>query len=290
MRLFLTVTIILFFSEVLISQNTSLKDSNIIHLWPNEVPSESEAKHKPIQTENTSRNVTRLTNITDPTLTIFEPNLKIKNGTSIIICPGGGYNILAFDLEGTEIAERFTELGYTAFVLQYRVPKKQKGALMDVQRAIRIVRSKSKSMNLDATKIGVMGFSAGGSLSARASTLFNKESYQRIDKIDELSSRPDFAILVYPAYLDQGKNKTLTPELTITKNTPPMFLFATADDPHANSTLVMAGALRDHKISVELHLLPEGGHGYGLRPGNTAGETWPLLAEKWMEKIINFIK
>ena len=141
-------------------------------------------------------------------------------------------------------------------------------------------------MNLDANKIGVLGFSAGGSLSARASTLFKPGILSKIDAIDEISSRPDFAILIYPAYLDQGENKTLTPELIITKNTPPMFLFATADDSHANSALVMAGALRDHKISVELHLLPEGGHGYGLRPGNTAGETWPLLAEKWIKKVL----
>ena len=258
---------------------------NTIHLWPNEVPGETEAKHAAVITDNTSRNVTRLTDVTDPILEVFEPDPKIKNGASIVVCPGGGYNILAIDLEGHEVAQWLNDIGYTVFVLQYRVPKKRESALMYVQRAIRIVRSKSNLMNLNSEKIGVLGFSAGGSLAARASTNFNKESYQKIDEIDEVSSRPDFAVLIYPAYLDKGENKTLTPELTITKDTPPMFIFATADDKHANSALVMAGALRDHKIPVELHLLPEGGHGYGLRPGNDAAETWPLLAKKWMKNI-----
>ena len=115
-----------------------------IHLWPNEVPSESEAKHTAVKTGNTSNNVIRLTDVTDPILEVFEPNPKIKNGVSIVVCPGGGYNILAIDKEGYEVAAWLTNLGYTAFILQYRVPKKKEAALMDVQRALRIVRSKLK--------------------------------------------------------------------------------------------------------------------------------------------------
>lgn len=287
MKLFLTLITIFIFSEGLISQNTEIKRMNTIHLWPKDVPGETEAKNDPIQTKDTKGNVTRLTNVTDPTLTIFESDSKIKNGASVVICPGGGYNILAINKEGTEIAEWLTELGFTAFVLQYRVPKKQEGALMDVQRAIRIIRSKSESMNLDATKIGVMGFSAGGSLSARVSTNYLKETYSPIDEIDQVSCRPDYTLLIYPAYLDLGTDRSITPELMTDATIPPMFIFATADDPYANSALVMATHLRDNNVPVELHLLPKGGHGYGLRKETTAGETWPLLAEKWLSTIIN---
>ena len=135
--------------------------------------------------------------------------------------------------------------------------------------------------------MGVMGFSAGGSLSARAATMASNKTYQPIDKTDSLSCRPDFALLIYPAYLDLGNNRSLTPELIVNQQTtPPMFIFATADDTYGNSALVMTTALRDSKIPVELHFMPKGGHGYGLRPGNIAAETWPELAEKWLKRMI----
>ena len=107
-----------------------------------------------------------------------------------------------------------------------------------------------------------------------------------VDKADSLSCRPDFTMLIYPAYLDQGSDFSLTPELQISKEVPPMFIFQTADDTYGNSSLVMAGALRSAKIPVELHMLSKGGHGYGLRPGNVAAETWPLLAEKWLRVVM----
>ena len=260
--------------------------SDTIFLWQGQVPGETGEKHPPIQTDNNSNNVIRLTDITDPAIIVFKPKANTRNGAGIIVCPGGGYNILAMNLEGYEIAEWLNQLGYTAFVLQYRVPKKQEGALMDIQRAIRIVRSKADVWGIDPGKLGVLGFSAGGSLCARASTRFNEETYPGSDDIDRLSCRPDFSVLIYPAYLDQGENRSLTPELTITPETPPMFIFGTADDRWANSTLVMATALRDAKIPVELHLLPRGGHGYGLRTGNKAAETWPVLVETWLN-IVN---
>jgi acetyl esterase/lipase len=156
---------------------------------------------------------------------------------------------------------------------------------MDIQRAIRIVRSGAKKWEIDPDKIGVIGFSAGGSLAAVAATRFNEETYATIDQIDALAARPNFALLIYPAYLDNGENRSLTPELTITDKTPPTFIFATADDRLANSALVYAGALRDSKIPVELHLLPVGGHGYGMRKGNAAAETWPKLAEVWLNNL-----
>ncbi len=254
----------------------------LIYLWPKEVPGELSPKKAAIEKLDSADQVLRVTEVTDPTLKVFEPNPAQRNGKAIIICPGGGYNILAANLEGYEIAEWLAELGYTAFVLHYRVPQKREGALYDVQRAIRIVRGNALKWNLDTSAIGVMGFSAGGSLSARASTNYAKETYDKVDALDEVSSRPNFAILIYPAYLDQGENRTLTPELEITEDTPPMFIFATADDPYANSALVITTALRDAKVPVELHVMPYGGHGYGLRSGSRAAETWPKLAEIWL--------
>ena len=270
----------LFLISTLIMQ---AQTKEVIYLWADAVPGEKEAKHEPKKSENTEGNVLRLTNVTNPSLFVFKPEASKNNGIAIIVCPGGGYNILAANLEGYEIAEWLSTLGYTAFVLHYRVPNKEEGALNDVQRAIRIVRSKSKNFGLNSNSIGVMGFSAGGSLCARASTRFNEDTYQKVDEIDDLSSRPDFSLLIYPAYLDKGENKTITPELTITKDTPPFFIFATADDFHGNSALVMAGALRDAKVPVDLHFLNNGGHGYGLRSGNNAAETWPTLAKEWLE-------
>lgn len=279
-----TISLLLFF--LMFFSNLFSQGKEKIHLWPNNVPGETEPKHPPVKTDNTNGNVTRITDITDPALVIYPASTNNNNGAGVIICPGGGYNILAIDKEGYEVAEWLNTLGFSAFVLQYRVPQKQEGALQDAQRALKIVRSKAKEWNLNPDKIGIMGFSAGGSLSARASTLYDKTTYQKIDKIDELSCRPDFALLIYPAYLDKGENRTLTPELEVNEQTPPTFLFATADDNHCNSALVFTGALRDNKVPVELHVLPEGGHGYGLRPGNVAARKWPELTEEWLEKII----
>jgi acetyl esterase/lipase len=257
-----------------------------VHLWPNKVPNEIGSKHEPVQTPDTSRNVIRITNITDPKLIVFKPKDLINNGASIIISPGGSYKYLSINIEGYEIAEWFNELGFTAFVLEYRTPDNRIGALNDIQRSIRIVRSKASSWKIHPNKIGVIGFSAGGNLSAVASTNFNRETYTKIDEIDELSSRPDFALLLYPFSMDNGKNNSLSPNLLIDKNTPPMFIFGTADDKYANGFLVMTKALRDAQVSVELHMIPKGGHGYGMRKENVAGRTWPALAENWLKNIL----
>ena len=186
-------------------------------------------------------------------------------------------------------------MGYAAFILQYRVPIKYEGALQDAQRAIRIVRENAKKWDLDPEKIGIMGFSAGGNLSARACTNFNKRTYTPVDKTDDLSCRQSFAMLVYPASLDKEHSASLAekpggnpaPSTQVSNETPPFFIFAAEDDRVGPGTLVMASALRDFKIPVELHYVPTGGHGYALRPGNPAAETWPLLAEKWLTRLLS---
>ena len=282
MRTFLSILLLNVF---FISSFSQKKD--IISLWPGKVPGESKPKAAPVADTKTKDKVFRYAEVTDPALEVFMPDKSVSNGSAVIICPGGGYNILAYDLEGTEIAAWLNSLGYTTFVLQYRIPQKKEGALQDAQRAIRVVRRDAGKMDIDPEKIGIMGFSAGGSLSARASTRFNEKTYQPVDKADSLSCRPSFTMLIYPAYLDQGPELSLTPELNLTNEIPPIFIFQTTDDQYANSALVMGKALRDAKLTVELHLLPEGGHGYGLRPGKRAAETWPLMAEKWMEEVLN---
>ena len=257
-----------------------------IYLWPGEVPLATKPKAEQVISDNAKRGVTRISEVTNALMEVYKPAKDKANGAAIIICPGGGYNILAIDKEGYEVAQWFSNLGFTTFVLQYRVPRQQEAALMDIQRAIRLVRAQSHKWNLDPARIGVMGFSAGGSLSARASTLFDQQRYPTVDASDSVSARPDFAVLIYPAYLDKGENKTLTPELKVSSSTPPMFMFVAADDNHANSTLVMAAALREAEVPVEAHLYPVGGHGYGLRPGNKAAITWPVLAKKWLNDYV----
>lgn len=256
-----------------------------IKLWPGAVPGETRSKAADVISEDHGGNVTRIASVTDPVIEVFEPKSGNTTGIGVVVCPGGGYSILAVDLEGYEVAGWLNTLGITAYVLHYRVPDNPAAALMDAQRAIRMVRNMGTTVKTAMNKVGIMGFSAGGSLSARASTRYSDKTYEPVDAADQLSARPDFALLIYPAYLDQGPNKSLTPELKVDSKTPPMFLFETADDPYGNSSLVMAGALRDAKVPVELHFLPTGGHGYGVRMGNPAAETWPGLAAKWLKNL-----
>ena len=262
------------------------QNKDLIYLWPGKVPGESKEKLGPVTAASENDNIIRISEVTDPAMQAFLPEQSAKNGAAVIVCPGGGYHILAWDLEGTEVADWLNKKGYAAFVLQYRVPDKKAGALQDVQRAVRIIKQDASKFGIDPEKVGVMGFSAGGSLAARASTNFNRQTYSPADMADSLSCRPSFAMLIYPAYLDQGPEFSLTPELKLSSDVPPIFIFQTSDDQYGNSALVMAQSLRNAKLSVELHLLPAGGHGYGLRPGNFAAETWPALAEKWLHQII----
>lgn len=280
-------TIFTFLLITLISSNIFSQKKEIIYLWPGKVPGELKEKMAPVPAASRNDNVLRYAEVTNPAIEIWLPDLSINNKVGVIVSPGGAYRILAYDKEGTEIAAWLNKLGYSAFVLQYRVPEKMEGALQDVQRAIRIIRKNAIKWNLDPAKLGVLGFSAGGSLSARASTRFNYKTYSPVDDADSLSARPAFAVLIYPGLLDAGVNKTLTPELELSKETPPVFMFQTADDFVGNSSIVMAGALREAKLPFELHILPTGGHGYGLRSGNIAGETWPGLAQKWLSQFIS---
>lgn len=247
------------------------------NIWPDKRPAEVVLKKGKMKQEMGEDDILRIQQMPVPTLQKF-PVVKSPKGKVVIVCPGGGYQILAVNHEGTEIAQWLNALGYTAYVLRYRVPDNREGALQDVQRAIRIARAENPGK-----QVGVMGFSAGASLTARAATRFQLPSYTATDETDTQSARPDFAALIYPAYMDEGEHHTLTPELTITEQTPPFFVFQTADDHYGNSALVISQALRNHKIPVQLHIYEKGGHGYGLRANLAeAASKWPKLMEEWL--------
>ncbi|ASZ12770.1 alpha/beta hydrolase [Chitinophaga pendula] len=268
---------------LLFSAPLAAQQREVIHLWPGAVPGEQRSKHAAVVTPDTSWGVKRLTDVTDPLLEVYPAPAGKGNGGAVVVCPGGGYNLLAINLEGYEIAEWLNGLGYTAFVLQYRVPQQQAGALQDLQRALRVVRSQAVRWQVQPERVGVLGFSAGGSLAARASTRYRETLYAAVDKADEQSAKPAYAVLIYPAYLDKGPSNTLTPEIQPDAETPPIFLFGTSDDSHGNSIPVMAAALRLAKSPVEAHLYATGRHGYGLRPGNPAAAVWPGLAATWLK-------
>ncbi len=260
-------------------------------LWPDMPPGRIGAKGEERDTTNekgnkvAGRSVIRLGDVSSPTLTIYRPAAEKNCGTAVLICPGGGYNILAWDLEGTEVCEWLNSIGVTAGLLKYRVPKAENDprpieALQDAQRAMSLLRSKADELAIDTKRIGVLGFSAGGHLSARLSTNSAARSYKTIDAIDEVSCRPDFAVLVYPAYLI---HKDAASELPVTGETPPTFLTMAADDPvDADNVLKYSLELKRAKVPVELHLYPKGGHGYGLRRTEMPCTHWPDRATEWM--------
>jgi glycerophosphoryl diester phosphodiesterase len=233
--------------------------------------------------------VIRLGNVSAPTLTVYPAPAEIYTGTTVVVCPGGGYHILAWDLEGTEVCQWLNSIGVNAALLKYRVPRAQKDQvpiepLQDVQRAISLLRSRAVELAIAENRIGVLGFSAGGNLAARAATQAMKRAYPKLDEVDSVSCRPDYAVLIYPAYLFDKKSPNLVgDDLIIDGQTPPMFLTMAIDDPvDSENVLRMATALKQAKVPCELHLFPSGGHGYGLRPGKHAAYRWPQLAASWL--------
>ena len=234
--------------------------------------------------------VLRLSGVSDPTITIYPASDEVATGAAIVVCPGGGYEILAYDLEGDEICQWLNEIGVTAVLLKYRVPRrtgleKHTAPLQDVQRAISLVRSKAEELNLDPQRIGVMGFSAGAHLAAMASTSYDKRTYPEVDAADKVSCKPDFCLLVYPAYLD-GPNFTIAPELKVTAQTPPTMLVQTEDDKsYINSSLFYYYALKEAGVPATMHLYSKGGHGYGLRDTGNAVNEWPYRAEEWFMEL-----
>jgi acetyl esterase/lipase len=264
-----------------------------LKLWPGKAPGET--AELPAESDTTKpdgqliagKRVIRLGNVSTPTLAVYLPPAEKRNGAAIVICPGGGYHILAWDLEGTEVAEWFNERGVTCFVLKYRVPRrndrspKEAGALEDGQRAMGLVRSRASEWSLDPKRIGVLGFSAGGHLAAMTSMHFEKRLYEKVDAADDVSSRPDFSVLIYPGYLAEGGK--VRDDVKITKETPPTFLAHAGDDRvTAENSVLYFLELKKAGVPADLHVYASGGHGYGLRASEHPVTTWPERCIEWM--------
>jgi acetyl esterase/lipase len=209
-----------------------------------------------------------------------------------VVFPGGGYHILAIDLEGTEVCDWLNSAGITCILLKYRVPDsgpypKSPAALQDAQRALGIVRSHAADWRIDPHRVGVLGFSAGAHLAAALSTHFDQRLYDPVDAADQLSCRPDFAVIVYPGYLALAdQNFAPNPDIVVTDKTPPSFIVQAEDDPvHVENATVYFLALKNVKVPAEMHIYAEGGHGYGLRRTALPVTTWPQSVETWLQTI-----
>jgi len=237
------------------------------------------------------KSVIRLTSVSNPTITLYGPKGK-NSGAAVVVFPGGAYRVLAIDLEGTEVCEWLSSIGVTCVLLKYRVPNsgpypKSPAALEDAQRALGMVRAHAAEWHIDPQRIGVLGFSAGAHLAAALSTHFDQRLYDAVDAADQLSCRPDFAVIVYPGYLALSEqNFAPNAEIHVTEKTPPSFIVQTEDDPvHVENSTVYYLALKNAGVPVEMHLYARGGHGYGLRRTEMPVTAWPQNLETWLRTI-----
>lgn len=233
------------------------------------------------------RPVIRLGNVSQPELHLYIPEVDRRTDTAVLICPGGGFSILAWDLEGTEVAEWLRGLGVTAAVLKYRVPTRDtdrswQTPVMDAQRAVRLLRQHHATADTGITRVGILGFSAGGATAARAAVAGGRAAYEAVDEVDRQSAATDFAVLVYPAYLIDD-NGALLPECQPTAETPPMFFaHAQNDRISCDNSIQLFRALRGAGVAGELHVYSDGGHGFGLRKTELPVSDWPSRCEAWM--------
>lgn len=273
------------------------KPSLVQPIWPGKPPGETKELPpeqdvtKPDQQDPGGKPIIRLTNVSIPTVSLYRPAKENDTGTAVIICPGGGHHILALNHEGTETAEWLTTLGVTGIVLKYRVPSRTPddrrwlAAVQDAQRAVSFVRAKAAEWKLDPKRIGILGFSAGGE-TAGLTSYFADRQYEPIDEIDQVSFRPDFAMLIYPAYFEKpGEPTKIREDVKITKDAPPTFLVHAWDDPvTVFSSLHIATELRKVGVPTELHIYATGGHGYGMRDTGENVNTWPQRAADWLKQ------
>lgn len=274
-----------------------MKPAVVQPIWPGKPPGETkvlppeEDVTKPDQKDPGGKPIIRLTNVSIPTVSLYRPPKDKDTGTAIIICPGGGHHILAFNHEGTETAEWLTTLGVTGIVLKYRVPsrtpegKRWLAAVQDAQRAVSFVRSKANEWELDPKRIGILGFSAGGE-TAGLTSYFPERQYEPVDEVDDVSYRPDFTMLIYPAYFEKPGDATrIREDVHITKDAPPTFLVHAWDDPvTVFSSLHIATELRKAGVPTELHIYATGGHGYGMRDTGQNVNSWPERAADWLKQ------
>ncbi len=275
-----------------------------LSIWPSTVP-DAQANPKPESVQLITKPLVagkpwlEIDNVSQPTMTVYSPKEK-NTGVAIVVFPGGGYQILAIDLEGTEVCDWLTSKGITCVLLKYRVPASKwsapdKGAypqsslaLEDAQRTVGLVRYNAAKWHIDPHKIGVLGFSAGGHLVAAISTYFKQRIYKPVDAADQVSCRPDFGVALYPGHLWIDRKKfELNPNVPVTRQTPPTFILQAENDPvdNINNSLVYYIALKNAGVPVEMHLYAEGGHAFGLRRTKFPITAWPQLVETWLNTI-----
>ena len=275
----------------------------VVELWPGKAPDETgnigaetfrmspKLDRKQVEVTESTRMVT---NVTKPTITIYRPAKDKDSGTAVLICPGGGYWNLYWELEGEEVATWLNSLGVTRIILKYRVPRRPdepKGeparrSLQDAQRAVSLVRSKAKEWGINPDRIGMVGFSAGGHLAIATATNFEKRSYGPSDDIDKVSCRPDFAILVYSGYLKAKDKDELAPGLHVPKGTPPVFLAHGGADiiSDPEHSVVMYRALKKAGVAAELHIYAGAAHDFGVRASDRPCSTWTRSCADWLRE------
>lgn len=276
-----------------------------VPIWPGKVP-DAVPDPKP---ESVRADWPKITNVSQPTMTVYAPKGR-NTGVAVVVFPGGGYQFLAMDLEGTEVCDWLTSRGITCVLLKYRVPDsgptwkdghryypKVQTALQDAQRTLGLVRQHAAQWHVDPHKVGVIGFSAGGHLVAAVSTHFAQRTYPPVDAADKLSCRPDFAIALYPGHLWAHEDEdratrdetalSLRPDIRVRADTPPTFLLQAEDD-HVDGveqSLAYYVALQKAGVPTEMHLYAQGGHAFGLRPTKLPIGGWPALVERWLRTI-----
>jgi acetyl esterase/lipase len=306
MKLLKSIPAILIFNIMLINLNGQ---STILKLWPGGIPGSINNKSYSEKSTLTDGEYSRFEKVTDPALYVFLPSADKATGAAVLICPGGGYGVLAFSHEGYAIARWLNENGIAGIIMKYRLPSdmimkdKSIGPLQDAQEAMRVIRRHAAEWNINRGKIGVIGFSAGGHLASTLSTHYSEKVYEVSDTI---SARPDFSLLIYPvisfneSFTHAGTRKNLigdnpsedairhfSNELQITEKTPPAFLVHSADDkavPLKNSVVYFEG-LQMFSIPSELHIFQKGGHGYGLSVDKGTQSAWPGLCIKWLKEL-----
>jgi len=271
-------------------------EPQVVVLWPGKSPGdvgiEGPEKTRIYQSAIIAGPTKLITNVSQPTITIYSPSPETNTGTAMVICPGGGYHDLFWELEGEEVAAWLNSQGMTGIILKYRCPRRPGdvkgepplGPLIDAQRAISLIRSRAKEWGIDPQKIGMVGFSAGGHLAVSTATRFEKREYAPIDACDEASCRPDFAVGCYSGYLKAKDKDEISPGMSIPARTPPILLAHSADDKISSPehSVIMYLALLRAKVPAELHLYASGDHDFGVRQNDKLPSSWTKLCVNWL--------
>ncbi|MCX7876492.1 MAG: alpha/beta hydrolase [Melioribacteraceae bacterium] len=293
---------------VCISSYNIYSQYQILKLWESKIPYQNKIEDEVYEPNN----IKIIAKVNVPSIEIFSPSERSSNKKAVIICPGGGYKVLAYDWEGIDVARWLSSNGYTAIVLKYRLPdsttmnKKEFVPLIDLQRAVRLVRANADKWKIDKNKIGIMGFSAGGHLVSTFGTRYGNSFHEKVDSIDFVDDKPNFMILAYPVvtfkeeFTHKGSRKFLignrpstemvkyfSNELYVSEKTPPTFIFHAQDDKSvpAENSILFYEALTKNKIKAELHIFEEGGHGFSLANSATSLKKWLEILLNWLEKF-----